>query len=112
MLDLTRDGSIVQAAALEYGSLVQKEETAFEYEYYQLPPITPAMLTHSVEVRFLASFSSSTYGMLTAAKPELLLLEASLPCFLYPKTESSMCAFYVIICPAASADKAVIGYKG
>ena len=64
-----------QAAALVYSQQVSKAEAAFEYQYYQLPEVTPAMLTHPVEVRFSASFSSSNYGTWTAAKPELLLLK-------------------------------------
>lgn len=65
--------SNLQATPLSYGTPVVQQETAFEYEYYELPPVTHAMLTHSVEVRFSASFSSRTYGTWTAARPELLL---------------------------------------
>ena len=64
-----------QAAALVYSQQVSKAQAAFEYQYYQLPEVTLAMLTHPVEVRFSVSFSSSNYGTWTAAKPELLLLK-------------------------------------
>ncbi len=55
---------------------VNKEESSFEYDFFQLPEISPAMLTHSVEVRIRASFSSSGYGEWAASRPELLLLKA------------------------------------
>lgn len=51
------------------------KEASFEYQYYELPEVSPAMLTHPVEVRFSISFSSSNYGIWTTAKPELLLLK-------------------------------------
>ena len=49
---------------------------ARRYDYFQLPDISPAMLTHSVEVRIRASFSSEGYGTWAAVRPELLLLKA------------------------------------
>ncbi len=49
---------------------------ARRYDYFQLPDISPAMLTHSVEVRVRASFSSEGYGTWAAVRPELLLLKA------------------------------------
>ncbi len=41
----------------------------------ELPEVSPAMLTHPVEVSFSVSFFSSNYGYWTTAKPELLLLK-------------------------------------
>ena len=52
---------------------------ACRYDYFQLPDISPAMLTHSVEVRVRASFSSEGYGAWAAVRPELLLLKARAP---------------------------------
>ena len=52
---------------------------ARRYDYFQLPDISPAMLTHSVEVRVRASFSSEGYGAWAAVRPELLLLKARTP---------------------------------
>ena len=46
------------------------------YDFFQLPDTSPAMLTHSVELRVAASFSSDGYGQWAAARPELLLLKA------------------------------------
>ena len=65
------------AQPLEYSKPLHVEESSFEYQYYELPSISPAMLTHSVEVRFSVSFSSSNYGKWASAKPELLLLKVS-----------------------------------
>ncbi len=58
---------------------VTKAAASFEYDFFQLPEISPAMLTHSVEVRVRASFSSDGYGEWAAARPELLLLKARPP---------------------------------
>ena len=54
---------------------MSKDEANFEYDFFQLPDINPAMLTHSVEVRISASYWSSGYGEWAAARPELLLLK-------------------------------------
>ena len=54
---------------------VSKAEANFEYDFFQLPEISPAMVTHSVEVRIQASYWSSGYGEWAAARPELLLLK-------------------------------------
>ena len=54
---------------------VSKGEANFEYDFFQLPDISPAMFTHSVEVRIQASYWSSGYGEWAAARPELLLLK-------------------------------------
>lgn len=70
----------MQTAALVYGSQITKPASSFEYEFYELPPISEAMVSHPVEVRFTASFESSTYAPWTAARPELLLLKVR-PCF-------------------------------
>ena len=67
-----------EAEHLQYGVPVTKPESNFEYDFFQLPEISPAMLTHSVEVRVRASFSSDGYGEWAAARPELLLLKACL----------------------------------
>lgn len=64
-----------EAEHLQYGMPVVKEASSFEYDFFQLPEISPAMLTHSVEVRVRASFSSDGYGEWAAARPELLLLK-------------------------------------
>lgn len=63
------------AEPLAYDNPLQVEEKSFEYQYYDLPSVTPAMLTHSVEVRFAISHSSSDWGIWANAKPELLLLK-------------------------------------
>ena len=65
-----------EAEHLQYGVPVTKAAASFEYDFFQLPEISPAMLTHSVEVRVRASFSSEGYGEWAAARPELLLLKA------------------------------------
>jgi len=64
-----------EASHLEYDVPVSKDEANFEYDFFQLPDINPAMLTHSVEVRISASYWSSGYGEWAAARPELLLLK-------------------------------------
>ena len=64
-----------EASHLEYGVQVYKEQSNFEYDFFQLPDISPAMLTHSVEVRIRASYWSTGYGEWAAARPELLLLK-------------------------------------
>ena len=64
-----------EATHLEYAVPVSKAEANFEYDFFQLPDISPAMLTHSVEVRVQASYWSSGYGEWAAARPELLLLK-------------------------------------
>ena len=64
-----------EATHLEYDVLVSKAEANFEYDFFQLPDISPAMFTHSVEVRIQASYWSSGYGEWAAARPELLLLK-------------------------------------
>ena len=64
-----------QTVPLAYSSNLRVNETTFEYQYYELPGVTPTMLSHSVEVRFSISFFSSNYGAWSAAKPELLLLK-------------------------------------
>ena len=66
-----------EATRLEYGEPVSKGEANFEYDFFQLPDINPAMLTHSVEVRIRASYFSNGYGEWAAARPELLLLKVS-----------------------------------
>ena len=48
---------------------------ARRYDFFQLPDTSPAMLTHAVEVRVSASFSSDGYGQWATARPELLLLK-------------------------------------
>jgi hypothetical protein len=63
------------AEALAYDKPLHVEESAFEYQYYELPEVSPAMLTHPVEVSFSVSYFSSNYGYWTTAKPELLLLK-------------------------------------
>ena len=67
------------AEPLQYGKTVHMDEAGFEYQYYELPSISPAMLTHSVEVRFSVSYFSSNYGKWASAKPELLLLKVWSP---------------------------------
>lgn len=67
------------AEALDYSQPLHVAESPFEYQYYELPSVTPAMLTHSVEIRFSISYHSSNYGPWAAAKPELLLLKVKLP---------------------------------
>ena len=64
-----------EATHLEYDVPVSKAEANFEYDFFQLPDISPAMFTHSVEVRIQASYWSSGYGEWAAARPELLLLK-------------------------------------
>ncbi|KAK9824143.1 hypothetical protein WJX72_008089 [[Myrmecia] bisecta] len=63
-----------EASRLTYDQQVSKEESSFEYDYYQLPEVSPTMLTHNVEVRIVASFSSSEFTEWSAAVPEMLLL--------------------------------------
>ena len=64
----------MESAVLQYGQQVSKPEQVFEYDFFDLPPITPDMLTHSVEVRVQASYNSSSYGYYSAAHPEILLI--------------------------------------
>jgi len=60
----------------------------------ELPEVSPAMLTHPVEVTFSVSFFSSNYGYWTTAKPELLLLKVSpLPCNQLQSLVCSMLSF-------------------
>ena len=66
-----------ESSALQFGVSAIRGESAFEYDYFQLPNVTSGMLSHSVEVRFEASWSSSNYGAWAAAKPELLLLKVT-----------------------------------
>lgn len=73
----------MQSAPLEFGQQLSKEQSSFEYHYYELPAVSTSMLSHSVEVRFTISFASSNYGAWATSKPELLLLKvchSSLAC--------------------------------
>ena len=31
---------------LQYGQMLMRQERAFEYDYFQLPPVSPSMTTH------------------------------------------------------------------
>ena len=73
------DACASEAAPLIFGSVVAVPERAFEYDFFQLPELTPSILTHSVEVTITASFSSAGYGQWAASRPELLLLKVRLP---------------------------------
>ncbi len=67
---------------LAYGISVAKANASFKYDFFQLPDFNPAMLTHSVEVRIQASYSSDGYSEWAAARPELLLLKVG--CHFWP----------------------------
>ncbi|KAK9810844.1 hypothetical protein WJX73_001470 [Symbiochloris irregularis] len=71
----------MEAAALQYDLPVSKPETQFEYDYFELPPITQDMLSHNVEVSIKASYSSSAYSYYAAAHPELLLSKGDVSTF-------------------------------
>lgn len=84
-----------EAEHLQYGVPVVKEASSFEYDFFQLPEISPAMLTHSVEVRVRASFSSNGYGEWAAARPELLLLKVQF--LLSPSTTTCALPFIALL---------------
>ena len=60
---------------MQFGQPVSREPAGFEYDYFTLPPASPAMLSHSVEVHLAASFSSAGYPDWASSRPELLLLK-------------------------------------
>ena len=35
-----------EAVHLQYGQMLARGERAFEYDYFQLPPVSPSMTTH------------------------------------------------------------------
>lgn len=60
---------------LEYNKVYDQEETNMEYEFFQLPKMTPLSNGNNIEITIEAQYESSYFPSFASTTPELVILE-------------------------------------